>query len=181
MTTYARILVISLRGHTWESTYKLNQVSTVVSPDDTADLLERLCAGILHLLMRVPQNLNQLGHNRGQAGGQLLGRAEGHRAQQLHRTGFGAPLILLQGSQKAGQHQLHSVRGQLGHDGLRAVVCCFAHVLVGVAEAEQEVWQDVHDVGLEEAAEHVAELGEGEEGALAVPRIFLILPPYLVG
>jgi hypothetical protein len=52
--------------------------------------------------------------------------------------------------------------------------------LVGVAEAEQEVRQDVHDVGLEEAAEHVAELGEGEEGALAVPRIFLILPPYLV-
>jgi hypothetical protein len=131
--------------------------------------------------VRVPQDLNQLGHNGGQAGGQLLRRAEGHRAQQLHRTGFGAPLILLQGGEQAGQHQLHPVRGQLGHDGLRAVVCRFAHVLVGVAEAEQEVRQDVDDVGLEEAAEHVAELGEGEEGALAVPRIFLILPPYLVG
>jgi len=143
-------------------------------------LFERLRARILHLLMRVAQHLDQLGHNRGQAGGQLLWRAEGHGPQQLHRTGFGAPLVLLQRRQQAGQHQLHPVRGQLGHDRLRAVVGRLANVLIGVAEAEEEVGQHVNDVGLEEAAQHVAELGQGEESALAVPRVLLVLPPHLV-
>lgn len=53
-------------------------------PDDRADLPQGLLAGLLHLDVGVGQHLGQLGHDAGQAGGQLLGSAEGHGAQQLH-------------------------------------------------------------------------------------------------
>ena len=125
--------------------------------------------------MRVPQHLDQLWHNGGQAAGELFRSTEGHGPQQFHGAGFGAPLVLLQGGQQAGQDQFDAVGGQLRHDRLGAVVGGLAHVLVGVAEAEEEVGQHVDDVGLKEAAQHAAELGQGEQGALAVPRILLVL------
>ena len=43
-------------------------------------------------------------------------------SQQLHGASLGLPLVLLQGGQQAGQHQLDPVRRQLGHDRLGAVV-----------------------------------------------------------
>lgn len=52
--------------------------------DDRADLSEGLLAGLLHLHMGVGQHLSQLGHDAGQAGGQLLGCTESHGTQQLH-------------------------------------------------------------------------------------------------
>ena len=49
-------------------------------PDDGADLFERLRAGPLHALVGVAQHLDQLRHDTRQAGGQLFGREERHRA-----------------------------------------------------------------------------------------------------
>lgn len=54
--------------------------------DDRADLSEGLLAGLLHLHMGVSQHLSQLGHDAGQAGGQLLWCTESHGTQQLHRA-----------------------------------------------------------------------------------------------
>ena len=54
--------------------------------DDRADLFERLSSGPLYPLVGVSQDLDQLGHDAGQTGGELLRSAERHRAQQLHRT-----------------------------------------------------------------------------------------------
>ena len=54
--------------------------------DDRANLSERLLASLLHLHMGVSQHLGQLGHNAGQAGGQLFWCTKSHGTQQLHRA-----------------------------------------------------------------------------------------------
>ena len=51
--------------------------------DDGADLLERLRTCLLHLDVRVGEHLGELGHDAGQAVGELFGRAVRHRSQQL--------------------------------------------------------------------------------------------------
>eukprot|EP00959_Pyramimonas_sp_CCMP1952_P323610 6772548-Pyramimonas_sp.AAC.1 len=61
-----------------------------------AHLLERELAGALHFGVRVVDHFGEARHDGGQAGGELLGRAEGHGAQQLHRPHLRAPLLLLQ-------------------------------------------------------------------------------------
>jgi hypothetical protein len=77
--------------------------------------------------------------------------------------------------QQRGKHELDSVGAELGHDGAGSVVGGRAHVLIGVAETEEHVRQNVYNVGLKETAEHVAEHLEGKEGALAMRGALLVL------
>ena len=65
--------------------------------------------------------------------------------------------------------------GELGHDSLGTIVGGFSHILVAVAEAEEEVGQDMDNVRFEESAKHGAKLREGEEASLSVPVVLLVL------
>ena len=65
--------------------------------------------------------------------------------------------------------------GELGHDSLGTIVGGFSHILVAVAEAKEEVGQDMDYVRFEESAKHGAKLGEGEEASLSVPVVLLVL------
>ena len=57
---------------------------------------------------------------------------------------------------------------QFGHDGFGGVVGGLPDVLDRVSEAEEEVGQDVDDVGLEQATQHVAQHLESQQRPLAV-------------
>jgi len=63
---------------------------------DGADLSERLCAGPLHLEVRVSQHVDEPRHDARQARRQLAWRTVRHRAQQLHRPSLGAPRVAVE-------------------------------------------------------------------------------------
>lgn len=77
-------------------------------------------------------------------------------------TGLSSPVIVGECVEKSRQHQLDSVGAEFAHDQFSGVVGRGAHVLGGVAEAQQQVWQHVHDVRLEETTQLVAEHLETE-------------------
>ena len=54
--------------------------------DYGADLFERLCAGVLNANVRVGEHFHEFRHDVGQTGGELLGRAVGHRAEKFHAS-----------------------------------------------------------------------------------------------
>ena len=99
--------------------------------------------------------------------------------QQLGTAGLGPPGVLLQGGEQRGEDELHPVAAEVGHDGPGCLVCGLADVLVPVPEAEEQVGEEVHHVGLEQPAEHVAEGLEGEQGALAMAVVLLVLDGFL--
>jgi len=108
---------------------------------------------------------HELGHDVGQARGELLGRAERHRAQQLDGSLFVAPRVLVERVQ-----QRRAARASR-----RARSACpsppspcrrwLSARATRVAEAQQQVRQDVDDVGLEQAAQHAAQHLEREQRA----------------
>ena len=57
---------------------------------------------------------------------------------------------------------------------LCSFISSLSDMINGVAEAKQQMWQHVNDVGLEQAAQHVAQHLKGEQGTLAVVRVLLV-------
>lgn len=143
--------------------------------DDGADDLERGAARLLHARVRVAEHVDEARHDAGQAARQLLGRAVGHGAQQLHGAGLGAPVVVVERVEQRRQHQLDAVRAEAAHDELGGVVGGGAHVLRPVAQTQQQVRQRVHHVRLEQPPQRAAQLLQREQRALAVLVVLLLL------
>ena len=64
---------------------------------------------------------------------------------------------------------------ELTHNSFGRVIRRFTDELIRITETEQQVGQDVNDVGLEETAQHGAELLKGKERTFSVSDVLLVL------
>ena len=64
---------------------------------------------------------------------------------------------------------------ELGHDCFGAIICSLSHILVAIAEAEEEVGKDVYNIGFKESAKHGTQLGESKKTSLSVSIVLLVL------
>ena len=124
--------------------------------------------------MRVRQHFHQPGHDGGEAGGELSGSAVRHGPQELSASRLCAPGVLFQRAQEGGEDEFNPVAAEVGHDDPGRLVGGLAHVLVPVSEAQEQVWEEVHHVGLKQPSQHAAQGLKRKQRALAVLVVFLV-------